>query len=110
MHAALHRRGNGARGGSRPTAQLIQVGGCRSQGITTLYMSSSGIQPYTTLCVGCSVVAVSDAHERSIGTDLLLGLLKKVQRVRRDLRVVIITTPPTAATFRWGPGVQRHMY
>ena len=47
------------------------------------------------------MVAVSDAHERSIGTDLLLGLLKKVQRVRRDLRVVIITTPPTAATFRW---------
>lgn len=49
------------------------------------------------------MVAVSDAHERSIGTDLLLGLLKKVQRVRRDLRVVIITTPPTAATFRWAP-------
>jgi ATP-dependent RNA helicase DDX35 len=47
------------------------------------------------------VVAVSDAHERRISTDLLLGLLKKVQRVRRDLRVVIITTPPTAATFRW---------
>lgn len=26
----------------------------------------------------------------------MLGLLKKVQRVRRDLQVVIITTPPTA--------------
>jgi len=48
----------------------------------------------------CSVVAVSDAHERTVSTDLLLGLLKKVQRVRRDLRVVIITTPPTAATFK----------
>lgn len=52
----------------------------------------------------CSVVAVSDAHERTICTDLLLGLLKKVQRVRRDLRVVIITTPPTAATFRCEDG------
>lgn len=51
----------------------------------------------------CSVVAVSDAHERTISTDLLLGLLKKVQRVRHDLRVVIITTPPTAATFRSVP-------
>lgn len=48
----------------------------------------------------CSVVAVSDAHERTVSTDLLLGLLKKVQRVRRDLRVVIITTLPTAATFK----------
>ncbi len=48
----------------------------------------------------CSVIAVSDVHERTISTDLLLGLLKKVQRVRRDLRVVIITTPPTAPTFR----------
>jgi ATP-dependent RNA helicase DDX35 len=54
------------------------------------------------------VVAVSDAHERSVSTDLLLGLLKKVQRVRRDLRVVIITTPPTAATFRLGAGAGRH--
>jgi ATP-dependent RNA helicase DDX35 len=51
------------------------------------------------------VVAVSDAHERSVGTDLLLGLLKKVQRVRRDLRVVIVATPPTADTFRWAPDV-----
>ena len=49
------------------------------------------------------MVVVSDAHERSVSTDLLLGLLKKVQRVRRDLRVVIVTTPPTAATFRSKP-------
>lgn len=32
---------------------------------------------------------VDEVHERSVATDVLLGLLKKVQKVRKDLRVVI---------------------
>ncbi|KHG03250.1 putative ATP-dependent RNA helicase DHX35 [Gossypium arboreum] len=36
-----------------------------------------------------SVVMVDEAHERSISTDIVLGLLKKIQKRRPELRLII---------------------
>jgi len=46
-----------------------------------------------------SVVMVDEAHERSLSSDVLLSLLKKVLRARKDLRVVVSSATLDADKF-----------
>uniref|UniRef100_A0A6A7FXD4 RNA helicase n=1 Tax=Hirondellea gigas TaxID=1518452 RepID=A0A6A7FXD4_9CRUS len=47
-----------------------------------------------------SVVILDEAHERTVSTDVLMGLLKEVMKRREDIRLVIMSATLDAAKFQ----------
>jgi len=46
-----------------------------------------------------SVIMIDEAHERNLNTDALLGILKKIRRKRKNLRLIICSATIDAETF-----------
>ncbi|KAM7188042.1 P-loop containing nucleoside triphosphate hydrolase protein [Rhypophila sp. PSN 637] len=47
-----------------------------------------------------SVIMIDEAHERSISSDILLGLLKKIRKKRSDIRIIISSATLQAEAFQ----------
>jgi ATP-dependent RNA helicase DDX35 len=47
-----------------------------------------------------SVIIIDEVHERSLNTDILLGLLKKIMKKRNDLRIIITSATLNAEILR----------
>ena len=51
------------------------------------------------LCGFCSVIIIDEAHERTLHTDVLFGLVKDISRFRPDIKLLISSATLDAEKF-----------
>uniref|UniRef100_A0A7E4VU60 RNA helicase n=1 Tax=Panagrellus redivivus TaxID=6233 RepID=A0A7E4VU60_PANRE len=82
---------------------VVRFGGVTSDDTVIQYMTDGILlreMSADPLLLKYSVIMVDEAHERSVNTDLLLALLRRLQKVRYDLRVIVSSATLDAAYFR----------
>ena len=75
--------------------RLIHVSVFLSFSLTSQYVTDGILLREATLhdplLSNYSVIILDETHERNLNTDSLLGLVKKIRRKRKDLRLIILS-------------------
>lgn len=81
----------------------IRFEDCTTPGKTLIKFMTDGVLLRETLrdpeIYNYSVIIIDEAHERSLQTDVLLGLLKRIVVKRRDLKVIVTSATMDAGRF-----------
>ncbi|KAK4688722.1 pre-mRNA-splicing factor ATP-dependent RNA helicase DHX38/PRP16, partial [Tremellales sp. Uapishka_1] len=81
----------------------IRFEDCTTRDVTKIKYMTDGVLLRESLNEGdldrYSVIILDEAHERSLSTDILMGLLKKILTRRRDLRLIVTSATMNADKF-----------